>query len=241
MSGSDDAKLTRTEASTAVESIGWRYLLGTLMLSVPVTSLADAARRAGDVVAAAGEQADAHLRIDLRPASLELSLQDRRRFAVTATDVRLARQISDRLGVRSRDDQPPESTAPRPLQVLEVAIDALDIAAIRPFWKAVLAFVDEPGAGPAGGLIDPSGQLPSLWFQEMESPRAQRNRIHFDLTVSHHEAPARIAAALRHGGRVIDDSSARAFWVLADAEGNEVCVCTWQDRDPSEVSAPGRS
>ena len=22
-----------------------------------------------------------------------------------------------------------------------------------------------------------------------------------------------------------------SFWILADAEGNEACVCTWQDRD----------
>ena len=38
-------------------------------------------------------------------------------------------------------------------------------------------------------------------------------------------------AALGAGGRLVDDSFARSFWVLADAEGNEVCVCTWTDRD----------
>ncbi len=31
----------------------------------------------------------------------------------------------------------------------------------------------------------------------------------------------------------------RSFWVLADVEGNEVCVCTWQDRDEREVSPAG--
>jgi 4a-hydroxytetrahydrobiopterin dehydratase len=30
---------------------------------------------------------------------------------------------------------------------------------------------------------------------------------------------------------MVSDERARAFWILADAEGNEVCVCTWQDRD----------
>ena len=39
------------------------------------------------------------------------------------------------------------------------------------------------------------------------------------------------AAALAAGGRLVSDARARAFWVLADAEGNEACVCTWQDRD----------
>jgi hypothetical protein len=29
--------------------------------------------------------------------------------------------------------------------MLEMAIDAMDIPAIRPFWKAALAYTDEPG------------------------------------------------------------------------------------------------
>lgn len=41
----------------------------------------------------------------------------------------------------------------------------------------------------------------------------------------------RVAAALRAGGTLLSDRAARAFWVLADAEGNEVCICTWQDRE----------
>jgi 4a-hydroxytetrahydrobiopterin dehydratase len=65
----------------------------------------------------------------------------------------------------------------------------------------------------------------------MDAPRPQRNRIHLDVTVSHDEADGRIAAALAVGGTMINDRAARAFWVLADAEGNEVCICTWQDRD----------
>jgi 4a-hydroxytetrahydrobiopterin dehydratase len=65
----------------------------------------------------------------------------------------------------------------------------------------------------------------------MDEPRPQRNRIHFDITVPHEEARSRIAAALEAGGTMVSDTRARAFWVLADAEGNEICVCTWQDRE----------
>jgi len=50
--------------------------------------------------------------------------------------------------------------------------------------------------------------------------------------VPHDEAEERIRAALEAGGRVISDAEAPAFWVLADAEGNEACICTWQGRDP---------
>ena len=28
----------------------------------------------------------------------------------------------------------------------------------------------------------------------------------------------------------VSDRRACAFWILADPEGNEVCICTWQDR-----------
>jgi 4a-hydroxytetrahydrobiopterin dehydratase len=51
--------------------------------------------------------------------------------------------------------------------------------------------------------------------------------------VSHDEAPGRIQAALDAGGILLSDAAARSWWILADAEGNEVCVCTWQDRDPA--------
>lgn len=51
------------------------------------------------------------------------------------------------------------------------------------------------------------------------------------MTVAHDEAGSRVRAALTAGGHLVDDSQARAFWVLVDAEGNEVCVCTWEDRD----------
>ncbi|MBB3662980.1 hypothetical protein FB384_001884 [Prauserella sediminis] len=40
-----------------------------------------------------------------------------------------------------------------------------------------------------------------------------------------------MAAALDAGGRVVDDSHAPAFVVLADPDGNRVCVCTELGRD----------
>ena len=43
-------------------------------------------------------------------------------------------------------------------------------------------------------------------------------------------ADERIASAVAAGGTVVDDSEAPSFTVLADAEGNRVCVCTVLDR-----------
>lgn len=33
------------------------------------------------------------------------------------------------------------------------------------------------------------------------------------------------------GGTVVDDEQAPSFWVLADSDGNHLCLCTWQGRD----------
>lgn len=139
-----DVTLSRTAASEAVEAIGWRYALDTLVTSVPTSSLNEAGRTAMTAIAACGGRAGEHLR-----------------------------------------------------------------------------------------LVDPAGQLPAVWFQQMDVPRPQRNPLHLDLTVAHDEADARVRAALDAGGVLVSDARARAFWILADAEGNEVCVCTWQDRDPA--------
>jgi 4a-hydroxytetrahydrobiopterin dehydratase len=65
----------------------------------------------------------------------------------------------------------------------------------------------------------------------MDAPRPQRNRIHLDISVPHELAAGRIEAAVAAGGRVVYEKEAPAFWVLADPEGNEVCITTWQGRD----------
>jgi Glyoxalase-like domain len=59
--------------------------------------------------------------------------------------------------------------------------------------------------------------------------RSERNRIHIDVWVPHDQAEARVAAALAAGGRMVTDEHAPAWWTLADPEGNEADVCTWQD------------
>jgi 4a-hydroxytetrahydrobiopterin dehydratase len=222
--------LSRPEASAAVEALGWRHLLGTFCTSVPVSSLDEAVRlaaRAAEVCGPGSEGADGHLRVDLRPDRLELTLQTAAEAQVTSRDVELAEAITAALD--SRTEGAVSGPRGRSVQTWEVAIDAMDIPAILPFWRAVMAYVEEKDSDDA--LVDPMRQGPTIWFQQMDKPRPQRNRIHFDITVSHDEAEARVAAALDAGGHLVSDGRARAFWVLADREGNEVCVCTWQDRE----------
>jgi len=221
-------KLSRQQASDAVTDLGWRLVLGELRTEVQTGSLplaADVAARAASVPGA-----DGHLRLDVRADRVLLSLQTAAVRWVTERDVQLAQRITAaaaelRLTTVS-------GAADRSVQVLEIGIDTLDAAAIRPFWRTVLGYADEPGRfGPWDGLIDPLGQGPAVWFQRMDAPRPQRNRIHLDVSVPHDEAEPRIRAALTAGGTLINDAAAPAFRVLADAEGNEACITTWQGRD----------
>jgi len=241
-------KLSRQEASHAVTGLGWRLVLGDLRTEVLTGSLplaADVAARA-----AALPHAEGHLRMDIRDDRVLLTLQTAAADWVTPRDVELARQITalaeefrlttrpsggtrDSWGTGDGSDEDGTGPAGRPVQVLEIAIDVLDAAKVRPFWQAVLGYVDQPGqSGPLAGLIDPLGQGPAFWFQQMEEPRPQRNRIHFDISVPHDQAHQRLQATIAAGGTLVSDAEAPAFWILADPEGNEVCICTWQGRDP---------
>ncbi len=202
--------------------------------ATPTATAFGAATAFIDRVAQAADGADHHPDIDLRyPGRVHVVLTTHAARGLTELDIALAKTISE-LATAADMTSDPTSAA-----VLEVAIDALDIAAVRPFWKAVLAYRDEPVAkGEAAvNLIDPFGVGPLVWFQQMDSPRPQRNRLHLDINVAHDIAEARVAAAIDAGGRLVSDRHARAFWVLADPEGNEICVCTWQDRDQPADSA----
>jgi 4a-hydroxytetrahydrobiopterin dehydratase len=224
-----NGKLTRQEASDAVTGLGWRYVLGEFRAEVRTGSLplaADVAARA-----AAVPEAQGHLRMDVREDRVLLALQTAELSAVTSRDAELARRISA-VTEEFRLTTTPGAEEERTVQALEIGIDAMDIASIRPFWKAVLGYVDEPTASCAqDALVGPFGQGPAIWFQQMDAPLPQRNRLHFDVSVPHDEAHRRIEATIAAGGKLLSDAEAPAFWVLADPEGNEACVTTWQGRD----------
>jgi 4a-hydroxytetrahydrobiopterin dehydratase len=229
----DDAALpTRMQISDAVGGLGWRLVLGVVTTEVRVQSLADAVEVASIAVGALGREGQGHLSADVRADRAVLSLVTGRSGRVTGLDLRLAHEVTAALGARGLRTTPGLDRGPGSLQMVEVAVDALDIPAVRPFWQAVLGYVDEPGEpSPVGALVDPLGRGPAVWFQQMDAPRPQRNRIHLDVSVPHELAAGRLEAALAAGGRLVYDTEAPAFWVLADAEGNEVCVTTWQGRD----------
>ncbi len=218
--------LSDAEVTARVDARHWRVVLGRLHATFATGSFGSGVALV-ERIAAAADEVDHHPDVDLRYPAVHVTLVSHDARGLTERDVALAARISaiaDELGVEGTPGVPQE---------LEIAIDALDIPAVLPFWRAVLGYDDEPPPAPdaSPALADPAGRGPAVWFQQMDAPRPQRNRIHVDVTVPHDVAQARVRAAIDAGGHLVSDARAPAFWVLADAEGNEACVCTWQARE----------
>jgi 4a-hydroxytetrahydrobiopterin dehydratase len=204
----------------------WRVVLGRIEAAFRAPTFEAAADFIAKVASAA-EAAEHHPDIDLRyPSDVYVRLTTHAVGGLTDADTSLAATISALAADAGATSRAAIAVG------LEVAIDALDIDAVRPFWKAVLDYDEVPNDdGQIFFLTDPRRVGPDFWFQQMDAPRPQRNRIHIDVSVPHDVAEQRVADAIAAGGHLVSDRRARAFWILADAEGNEACVCTWQDRN----------
>jgi 4a-hydroxytetrahydrobiopterin dehydratase len=219
--------ITGTAFSDLPDLADWRVMAMSAQAMFRAGSFERAASFVQEISAAA-EAANHHPDIDVRyPDRVHVSLSTHTVHGLTTLDVALARQISG-IAVDSGIRSEPLTTPG-----VEVGIDAMDIDAVRPFWQAVLGYAEvaEPDGGQVVALEDPQHLGPSFWFQQMDEVRPQRNRLHIDVIVPHDQAEERVAAALAAGGTLVTDRFARSWWVLADPEGNEACVCTWQDRD----------
>jgi 4a-hydroxytetrahydrobiopterin dehydratase len=202
----------------------WRVLGEGACTYFRTGSFAAGARLVQAISELAGLQ-DHHPDVDLRYGGVTVRLITITHdySGLSERDVELAREIS---ALARGLDVLADPTA---VQTVQVTIDALVGPEVMPFWRAVLGYQDR-GDSPED-LVDPQGRGASFWFQQMDAPRPQRNRIHIDVWVPHDLAEARVAGAIAAGGHLVTDEHAPSWWVLADAEGNEACVATWVGRD----------
>jgi 4a-hydroxytetrahydrobiopterin dehydratase len=198
----------------------WRVLFGGAYAHFRTGSFA-AGVALVDVIGRLADAANHHPDVDLRYGSVTVRLWTHDVDGLSERDIKLARQIS----AAARELGVPAD--PFAVQDVQVSIDALVGPEVRPFWRAVLGYREKGDED----LVDPYGRGPSFWFQQMDAPRPQRNRIHVDVSVPHDQAEARVAAAIAAGGHLVTDQHAPAWWTLADAEGNEADVATWMGRD----------
>lgn len=172
-----------------------------------------------DRVGEAAESMNHHPDVRLGYGTVGFRLSSHDAGGVTTRDLRLAARIQElatSLGAVTADVPPAR---------YDVAIDCTDADAIRPFWRVGLGYIEADGDDGVE-LIDPRGISFRVWFQHMEIARTDRNRIHLDVYVPADEAEERVQAVIEAGGTLLTDEHAPDWWVLADIEGNEMCVCT---------------
>ena len=134
--------------------------------------------------------------------------------------MRLARRISEIASAHG------VTADPASLMAVEWALDTHDHTEVAPFWAALLDLEVD-----GDEVHDPVGLLPTMWFQPTDPTDSPVQRWHLDVRVPPETAEVRIARALAAGGTLVSDEAAPSFWVLADAQGNRACVCTWKGRD----------
>jgi 4a-hydroxytetrahydrobiopterin dehydratase len=198
---------------------GWVYLLDGLRTRVRTPDFATGLSLV-NAIGAAAEKMNHHPDLDLRYNHLDLMLTSHDVRGVTDRDIRLARTITSIVADAGLDI---ESAG---VSRLELALDTPAVESVLPFWRAVLQMADATD----DELRDPFGVLPAVWFQR-SGDEEPRQRWHLDMLVDPAEVRPRIEAALAAGGTLVSDKDAPRFWVLADPEGNKVCLCTWQERD----------
>jgi 4a-hydroxytetrahydrobiopterin dehydratase len=213
-------RYSQVQAEEGLED--WRFFLMRLHARFKTGSFVKGLELVTRVTEAA-EAANHHPDVVLTYPQVDIDLSSHDVGGVTSRDLDLARQISAiaaELGVES---------APHEVSRLELGLDVPDADEVKPFWRAVLDYQDHD-AWPE--VSDPGGRNNTLWFQKAPDATGEvQQRFHLDIVVPREVAEERLQAALDAGGTLVSDEAAPAFWVLADAHGNKVCICTADGRE----------
>ena len=112
-------------------------------------------------------------------------------------------------------------------RLVSLVLDAHDPERMAPFWAAALRWTivrdedGEPSLQPADGTPF------DLLFERVDTPKVGQNNIHLDLTTTSLDDQRRsVEELLALGGRHIDIGQRpdEGHVVLADPEGNELCI-----------------
>ena len=109
-----------------------------------------------------------------------------------------------------------------------VVMDCADPAGLAPFWAKATGWPVVTTGEQSASLRSPVGSGP--WFELLRSadPKRGKNRVHLDTAPYPGDDHAdEVARLLGSGARVVDVGQKEVPWaVLADREGNELCVLT---------------
>ncbi len=110
---------------------------------------------------------------------------------------------------------------------IQVNVDCADPDAMMTFYAAALGYTPYGTAGGYRSAIPNDNVGPKIVFQKVPEAKVVKNRMHLDLVVDDIEAEAARFEAL--GARRMSASPVvehGCSWiVMADPEGNELCLC----------------
>lgn len=214
-------RLTATQVREA-SLADWRQILGRIKARFRTGDFA-AGLALVTKIGEAAEAANHHPDVLLTYSDVIVTLSSHDVGGITSRDLDLARQISRHaaeLGIEADVSG---------LTQLELGLDTALGSRLAPFYAALLG-----GEVDQGEPVDPTGQVPTVWWQEPDQgdekwalpEQSFQQRWHFDVWVPEDEAERRLQAVLDAGGRLVSDRAAPAYWVVEDADGNRSCICT---------------
>ena len=108
-----------------------------------------------------------------------------------------------------------------------MVLDCLDPDGLSAFWCGALGYRNVGTDGPYVMLSPAEGDGPVLLLQRVPEPKVVKNRMHLDVRTT--DLPGEVARLEGLGARrLVDDpiqESGCRWVVMADPEGNELCVC----------------
>ena len=135
---------------------------------------------------------------------------------------------------------------------IDLTLDCTDPALMAVFWKLALGYEDEPPPAPFPSreawlasyglpedewgqgvwLHDPAGIGPRLSILKVPEPKVAKNRLHMDVRVAGVGPPderwdrvtSKATELMAAGATIVEEYTGHHI-VMADPEGNELCVC----------------
>jgi predicted enzyme related to lactoylglutathione lyase len=123
-------------------------------------------------------------------------------------------------------------------QLWGVVIAALDPDAQAHWWADALGWRAEPEEDDDWSVVTDDPAVPKLLFERVTDAKVVKNRVHLDLASPSTDAQAATVGRLRAAGATDADIGQHdtPWVVLADPEGNELCVLEPRER---YADAPG--